>query len=344
MRGIVIAGGLGTRLRPLTLHRPKPLIPVVSAPLLEYQLNYLKSAGITEVCFATNYMADVIEERIGDGSRFGMKLVYAVENEPLDTGGAIRNAYDALAPDDCVVFNGDVLHGFDIAGIVRRHREREAQVTLTLREVKRPHPYGVVPIDECGRVVGFLEPSDEAKRAFDQGAPGSGSDTMNAGLYVLNRQILDSFPKGKCKVERDVFPQLISQGTRVFADVQEGFWIDVGRPGQYLEAVMAVVSGAVSSPKPFRKVADSAISDSACLDESAEILGNCSIGSRVKVSASARIEGSVLMDDVVVGPNCEIVGSILDEGSQIGANCTLKNAVVEAGRVLPTDTRLEDCF
>jgi mannose-1-phosphate guanylyltransferase len=171
LRGVIIAGGFGTRLRPLTLRRPKPLIPVANRPFLEYQVAQLKAAGADEIVFATNYLAERIEAHFGDGSRFGVRMRYAVETEPLGTAGAIRNAVEGLPPDRAIVFNGDILTDFDIGAIVRQHLENRAAVTLTLHRVNRPHPYGVIPVAEDGRVQAFLEPTEEQKRAADRGEP-----------------------------------------------------------------------------------------------------------------------------------------------------------------------------
>lgn len=336
MRGIVIAGGLGTRLRPLTLSRPKPLMPLVNAPLLEYQIAYLKSAGIAEVCFATNYMADAVEAHFRDGSDFGVRLVYAVEKEPLDTGGAIRNAWDALPPDDCVVFNGDTIHSFDIAAIVRRHQERQADVTLTLLEVPRPHAYGVVPLDDEGRVLGFQEPTEEQKRTLS--GPADGSDFINAGLYVINREVMEEFfPQRKCNVEREVFPKVIAAGRRVFGDVQEGFWIDIGRPSQYLRAVRAVLTGEVAAARPFSQVGDSAIDEEACVEGK---VCDCSVVSKgAVVSSEATVEGSVLLEGAVVCDGAVVRWSIIGENAEIQRHSVVENSVIGGGTILTSYTR-----
>lgn len=336
MRGIVIAGGLGTRLRPLTLSRPKPLMPLVNAPLLEYQISYLKSAGIEEVCFATNYMADAVEAHFRDGSEFGVRLVYAVEKEPLDTGGAIRNAWDAMPPDDCVVFNGDTIHSFDIAAIIRRHRERQADVTLTLREVSRPHAYGVVPLDDEGRVLGFQEPTEEQKRNLS--GPAEGTDFINAGLYVISRDVMEEFfPQRRCNVEREVFPSVIAAGKRVFGDVQGGFWIDIGRPSQYLRAVRAVLTGEVAAARPFHKVGDSAI------DETARIKGavcDCSVvGKGAVIEADACIESSVLLEGATVGEGAVIRSSIIGQNAEVEPYCIVENSVIGGGSILTSYSR-----
>lgn len=333
MRGIVIAGGLGTRLRPLTLTRPKPLMTLVDAPLLEYQLSYLKEAGIREVCFATNYMAEQVEEAFGDGSAFGVRLVYAVESEPLDTGGAIRNAYDAFPGDDCVVFNGDTIHAFDIREIVRCHRERRCDVTLTLRRVGRPHPYGVVPCDKDGNVLGFVEPTDEQKRSC--GGPPTGEfDAINAGLYVMSAKSLEQIPQRPCNIEREFFPWLISEGAKVCADIQDGFWIDIGRPVQYLEAVAAVVRGDAKSPRPLLRRGDSAVHATADVEDSAKISCHSAVGASVRIGGNAEILASAILEGSEIGAGARISNSIVAEHCRIGTGVELRNVVLAAETVV----------
>lgn len=337
MKGVVIAGGLGTRLRPLTLTRPKPLMPLVGAPLLEYQIHYLMCAGVREVCFATNYLAEEVERYFGDGSAYGVHLIYAREGEPLGTGGAIRNAFDAFSEkDDCVIFNGDTIHAFNISEIIDSHYKRGAEVTLTLKEVLRPHPYGVVPLDKDGRVLGFLEPTDDQKRRLESSLVEGGADFINAGLYVISREVLEAFPHGPSSVERDIFPALIREGRRVFGDVQRAFWIDIGRPAQYLEAVRAVVKGLVPSPRPVCPVGDSVISKSAEVSEGAVIEGASVVGEGVRVGEGAHITGSVILEGAVIGEGVLMERSIIGEGCVVGSYCQLLECV------LAPETRLPD--
>jgi len=290
---------------------------LINAPLLEYQLTYLKDAGIEEVCFATNYMAEAIENYFGDGSSLGIKLLYALEKEPLDTGGAIRNAYDVFPGEDCVVFNGDTIHAFDISEIIRSHRERNADITLTLREVRKPHPYGVIRINEEKRVLGFYEPTEEQKRSLSD--TGEGFDYINAGLYVINANILEMFPKRRCNVEREVFPKLIMEGKRVYGNIQNAYWIDIGRPSQYLEAVKAVLSGCVRSIKPFRKHNGAAMDEEVEMHPGAKVSGYSSIGRGVKIEKDVEIIDSVIFENSRIHEGAKIQGSIIGEESIIGA-------------------------
>lgn len=333
MRGIVIAGGLGTRLRPLTLTRPKPLMPLVDAPLLEYQLSYLRDAGIMDVCFATNYMADQVEKAFGDGSAYGVRLVYAVESEPLDTGGAIRNAYDAIPGDDCVVFNGDTIHAFDIGAIVKRHRERGCDVTLTLKRVERPHAYGVVPCDGDGNVLGFIEPTEEQKRSVG-GSPTGEFDAINAGLYVMSRQALEQIPQRRCNIEREFFPWLISQGAKVCGDIQDAYWIDIGRPAQYLEAVRAVVRGEVKCPRAILRRGDSAVHATAEVKDSAEVCCHSAVGPSVRIGDNVKVCASAVLEGSVIGPRARISNCIVAEECRIGTDVELRNVVLSAGTVV----------
>ena len=339
MRGIVIAGGLGTRLRPLTLTRPKPLMPLAGAPLLEYQLSYLRSAGISEVCFATNYMADAVEKEFGDGSRLGMKISYAVEEEPLDTAGAIRNAYDAIPGEDCVVFNGDVIHGFDIADIIRRHEERDAFVTLTLRKVERPHAYGVVPLGDDDKVLGFLEPTDEQKHAAT-GPPTGEFDTINAGLYVMRKEALEEIPQRRCNIEREVFPKFISEGKAVYGDVRQGFWIDIGSPRQYLQAIAAIVSGEVGSPRSFLRVEEAAVDPDADVADDVRLCCGCSVGAGAVIESGAEICNSAILEGARVGSGSKVMWSIIGEGTVIGEHTEVRESAVAPGSVLGAFSRM----
>lgn len=339
MRGIVIAGGLGTRLRPLTLTRPKPLMPLAGAPLLEYQLSYLRAAGISEVCFATNYMADTVEAEFGDGSAIGMKLSYAVEEEPLDTAGAIRNAYDAIPGEDCVVFNGDVIHGFDIADIIRRHEERDAFVTLTLKRVERPHAYGVVPLSSDGRVEGFLEPTDEQKR--NVGGPPTGKfDTINAGLYVMRREALEAIPQRRCNIEREIFPKFVAEGKAVFGDVREDFWIDIGKPSQYLEAIAAIIGGQVASPRSFLRVEEAAVDPDAEVADDVRLCCGCTVGAGAVIGKGSEICNTAVLEGVRIGENCKVMGCIIGEGTVIGGNSEIRGSAVAPGSVFGEHSRI----
>lgn len=339
MRGIVIAGGLGTRLRPLTLTRPKPLMPLVNAPLLEYQLYYLRQGGVHEVCFATNYMSDAVEATFGDGAYLNMQIVYAVEKEPLDTGGAIRNGYDAIPGDDCVIFNGDTIHAFDIEKIIKTHKQRNAEVTLTLRPVTRPHAYGVVEIDASSRVTAFKEPSEDQKRNLNTEIK-KGEDLINAGLYIINKDVLETFPKRKANVEREVFPQLIAEGRRIYADIQTDFWIDIGRPSQYLEAISAVVNRKVKCPRDFILRGDSAVDANCKISEDAIITNSSAVSAEVQIHGNAYVTRSAILQGAILKEGCVVSNSIIGDNVIVEPYAEIVNSTLGSGTVISSYSKV----
>jgi mannose-1-phosphate guanylyltransferase len=314
-------------------------MPLAGAPLLEYQLSYLKSAGITEVCFATNYMAEAVESYFGDGSGMGMKIKYAVENEPLDTAGAIRNGYDAIPGEDCVVFNGDVIHNFDIADIVAKHIERDSFVTLTLKEMERPHAFGVVPVDDAGNVIGFLEPTDEQKQSAD-GPPTGEFDAINAGLYVMKKEALEALPQRRCNIEREIFPNFIASGKNVYGDVRKDFWIDIGKPSQYLTAISAIVAGDVASPRPFLRKEEASVDPSADVADDVRLCCGSSVDGDAVIEPGAKICNSAILEGARIGSEASIIHSIVGEGAVIGGGCEIRDCAIAPGSVIGESSRL----
>jgi mannose-1-phosphate guanylyltransferase len=358
-RGVIIAGGFGTRLRPLTLARPKPLMPLANRPFLEYQVALLRSAGITEVVFATNYLAEQIEEHFGDGSAHGVHMIYKEEKEPMDTGGAVRNAIDGLLTMDCVVFNGDVLHDFDLNGILADHEDSGADATLTLYTVRRPHPYGVVPTDDQRRVQAFVEPTQEQKRAADRSEPQEGTDNINAGLYVFRGGVAERIPNRRCNIEREFFPDLIASGALVRGFITGGYWTDVGRPGQLLSATRAILSGQVHTALPpygenvggvfvGEEVSwDGAAVEPGCalgprcrLAPGAAVESYSALGEGCRVGSGSRVSASVILPNVAVGSDSVISGCLIDRDCRIGDNVQLTDVVLGAESELADHSRL----
>lgn len=331
MFGIIIAGGLGTRLRPLTYTRPKHLLPVANRPFLEYQVALLRRHGVTRIVFATNYFAEQIEACFGDGSRLGVRMHYALEEEPLGTADAIRNAARLFSDRSVLVLNGDILTDFDLGAILRFHRARGAQATIALRAVERPHAFGVLDTTPEGRVRAWREPTEAQKRqvAENPGPPTGEIDFINAGIYVLEREIIERIPTCRpVSIERETYPLLLAEGAPVYGVAPSGYWLDIGRPEQYLAANAAVLTGAVRTDVPFRQIAEGAtISPDASLDAAT------SVGPGVCVGAGSRLEGCVLLEEVWVGTGCDLKGVIADRGVQIGDAVTAGGGVV-----LPPET------
>ncbi|MCU1689267.1 MAG: GDP-mannose pyrophosphorylase, partial [Jatrophihabitantaceae bacterium] len=221
---VILVGGKGTRLRPLTLSAPKPMLPIAGVPFLTHLLSRIRAAGIEHVILGTSYRAEVFSEYFGDGSAFGLSIDYVVETEPLGTGGGIRHVAPYLHGDTALVFNGDVLSGVDLRELLARHEENSADVTLYLTRVADPRAFGCVPTRPDGRVTAFLE--KQANPVTDQ---------INAGAYVFRRPVLEAIPAGRpVSVERETFPALLAAGARVFGHIDSSYWRDLGTPADFV--------------------------------------------------------------------------------------------------------------
>src|SRR5919199_3123372 len=243
MKAILLAGGKGTRLRPLTLHTPKPIVPIFDRPFLHYQLDLLKQVPeIDEAILSLNYQPRRIEEIFGDGSDTGLALRYVVEPAPLGTAGAVRYAGESLR-ESVVVFNGDVLTEVDLAAVIALHRERRAKATIVLTPVDNPSAYGLVETDADGNISRFLEKPGEDEITCN---------TINAGIYVLEPETFERIPKDTAwSIERSFFPSLVERGETFVAYVYDGYWIDIGTPAKYLQVHRDIMDGRYSAP-PFR--------------------------------------------------------------------------------------------
>jgi NDP-sugar pyrophosphorylase family protein len=357
MKGIIIAGGPGTRLRPLTYVRPKPIVPVANKPFLEYQVELLKRHGIHEVIFCTNYMAEMIEAHFGDGSAHGVRMSYVIEDSPLGTAGAVKNAEKLFKGETLLVFNGDVLTDFDLSAIIESHKKNHAAVTLTLYGVPSPSPYGIVVTDERKRVLEFREPSEEVKKmlAKNPNVEVTGTDYINAGTYVIDPSVFEQVPADVAySFERQLFPSLLTQGLPVYGYAAQGYWLDIGRPPQYMEAHRALLTGEVKAhvighrtSKGYWMCADAHVDQSANIgstvhigprsriEANSTITGITAIGADCVIGQGSRIENCVLLDKVTVGSNVCLKNSIVDNESVIE-----DNAIVEANSVIGTGSRI----
>lgn len=339
MKGIIIAGGFGTRMRPLTYSRPKHLLPVANRPFLEYQVALLRQHGVTEIIFATNYCADQIEAHFGDGASYGVHMRYALEEEPLGTAGAIRNAAGATMSEVFLVLNGDILTDFDIGALVRFHHERSAKATIALRPVERPHAFGVLDTDGTGRVQDWREPSEEEKRRIAaQSLPKTGeTDYINAGIYILEPDVVSEIPLGRpVSIERETYPQLIAAGAPVYGLAPQGFWLDIGHPEQYLRANAAVLTHAVRTTVAFTQIAEGTkIAKDAVIDPTT------SLGKGVLVGSGSRLAGCIMMDGVRVGQSAVLNGLIAEEHVEIEDETSSRGgAVLATGSILRRGSRI----
>ncbi len=341
MQGIIIAGGMGTRFRPLTHIRPKPLIPVVNKPLLEYQVEQLRLHGVDRIVFATNYLAEKIEEHFGDGSRFGVEMRYAIEESPLGTGGAIRNAAKQLwSQEDFVVFNGDIVCGFDLQQIIAFHLAKSATCTIALTPIPRPNPFGKIIIDSDMCIQSWTEPSEAEKKLLASMNPDAdlheGDDYINAGFYVISPKLLEFIADERpVSFERETFPALIAQDERLYAMPMDGYWTDVGRPSQLMEVTDALLAGKLpgQSPAPISALAQ--VSSEAILSGSVVIADGC------VVEAGARLTNTVLMPNVRIAATSVLNNCIIDSECIIGPSATLDGVVLGAGSCITQGTQLK---
>ncbi len=344
MKGIIIAGGQGTRLRPLTYHRPKPLVPVVNRPLLEYQVALLKEHRIDDIVFATNFLAELIQEHFGDGSRFGVRMRYAVEDAPLGTGGAIRNAADLFPGEAVAVFNGDVLTDYNLGAVLDFHASKGAMATITLQPVPSPNPFGVLKLDDANRVKAWVEPTEEQKKALAQqeNVPITGTDLINAGFYVFSPEFIQAIPPGvKSSVERDIFPKLLAESAPIYGFSPGGFWMDLGRAEQLIAATRAILDGSVKT-----HTVDIAIASSESIAEDVLIRGLTSVGYNVKIGHGAILNDCIILDNVTIGARAVLSHLIVDERTIIGDDVVLEGAlggatpVIASGSVINQGSRM----
>ena len=333
MHAIIIAGGFGTRLRPLTTRHPKHVLPVAGVPFLMHQIAKLADAGISEVVLAASYRAEQFEPLVSAAKAVDVAVHVETEETPLGTGGAIRNAADAmnLRPDDrVVVLNGDQLSGHSIALQIEEFDVARADVSLQLVEVADPRPYGCVPTDDNGRVTAFLEKS-----------PDPVTRQINAGCYVFRRHVIDAIPAdAEVSVERETFPALLRSGAHIVGHVENRYWLDVGTPAALVQASKDIVTGAVRTPAYPYGPSERYVERDAVVESMASVRGGSAVAAGAHIGANARIEGSVVMPGAVVGADAVVIDSVLGPAARIGSRTTLNGAVLGDDAMVGTDCEL----
>jgi mannose-1-phosphate guanylyltransferase len=329
MQALVLAGGEGTRLRPLTLTTPKPVLPLAGRPFLTFMLDWLHEHGVEEAILSLGFLSDTVHAVLGD-IQSGMRLRYVHEDEPRGTAGPVRLAADeGFLADRFLVLNGDVLTDMDLTAEMERHERTGAAGTLALIEVDDVASYGVVPTNDAGEVLEFREKS-----------PGPApTNRINAGAYVLERSVVDLIPAGRAvSFEREVFPQMVGNG--LYGWPADGYWIDIGTPERYLEATWDLLAGRVESTLPERDETGSLVYGGS-LTAGAHIGPQAVLGPHCSVGPDAAIERSVLYDRVVVGADAVIRESIIGAGARIGDRVRMQDAVIGSGAVVEDGTTLE---
>jgi mannose-1-phosphate guanylyltransferase len=329
VQALVLAGGEGTRLRPLTYTTPKPVMPLAGRPFLSFMLDWARSHGVDEVILSCGFMSDGVKQVLGD-IYDGMRLRYVIEQEPLGTAGPVRLAHDeGLLDERLLVLNGDVLTDIDLTAELAQHQRSGARVTLALYPVDDTASYGVVPTDAEARVEAFLEKSGGE-------AP---TNRINAGAYVLEREVVDAIPAGRAvSFEREVFPSLVGDGLYGFPAA--GYWIDIGTPERYLEATWDLLAGRVHSELPPRDETGSLVYEG-CLLSGAHVGPQSVLGRHCSVGSDSRIERSVLHDRVLVGADAAVVESVLAERVRLGERARIEpGAMIGAGAVIGDDAMI----
>lgn len=342
MKAILLAGGKGTRLRPLTIHTPKPVVPIFDRAFLHYQIDLLKQIPeIDEVILSLNYQPRRIEEVFGDGTGTGVRVRYVVEPSPLGTGGAIRYAAQGVT-DTLVVFNGDVMTSVDVKAVVALHRERQARATIVLTPVDNPTAYGLVETEPDGRVRRFLEKPKEDEITCN---------TINAGIYVLEPDTFDRIPKDvSYSIERAYFPSLIERRETFVAYIDRGYWIDIGTPEKYVQVHKDMFDGKFAGGlfqtadrtkpivSPEARIDDGATLTGPCfIDAGAHIKAGATVGAYSVIGRGVVVEESADVQDAIVWPNSRIGQSAVVHGPILGRNCHIGRDAILKGRALLGD-------
>lgn len=338
---ILLVGGYGTRLKPLTIHTPKPMLKVAGFPVTQHQISKAKNAGIDHIVLGTAFKAEVFKTYLGDGSFMGVKLDYAYEPVQLGTGGGIRNASQFLTcgPEDpVVIFNGDVLTGVNIENVLKIWKEKKADVALYLTKVKNPKAYGLVPTDKEGNVLAFLEKPEKDEDII--------TNQINAGMYIFKRKIIDTIPTEKVvSVEREVFPNLLKNNYKVIGVVDESYWLDLGTPQAFVKGSSDLVTGEIKTGLVTNNL-QKLLGENVTINENVELLNGTFVGKNSSIGKNSKLDKCVIGENVFIGQNCVISSSIIASGSKIGDDCEIYDSVIadnveiENGSSCKNDSRI----
>jgi len=332
VEAVVLVGGQGTRLQPLTLRTPKPMLRLAGVPFLAHLIARLRAAGVDHLVLATSYLPTAFSGYLGDGEGIGLRIDYVTERVPLGTGGGIRNVAGHLesGPDEPVlVLNSDIVSGHDLSAQLDLHRRAGAAVTLHLVEVEDARPFGCVPTDPQGRVTDFVEKSDHPV-----------ANLINAGCYVFTRQVIDEIPAGRpVSVERETFPGLLSAGSLVMGYVEPSYWLDVGTPATFVQASADVVRGVAPSEVLPGPVGDTLVDVAATVAATADVTGGSAVGAAM-IDDGVRVDGCVVGDGTHIESDAQLVRCLVGSDARIGARCTLTDAVIGDGATVGADNDL----
>jgi NDP-sugar pyrophosphorylase family protein len=336
MKAVILAGGFGTRVRPLTYLNPKPMLPLVNKPFMNRFISWIRSHGIKDIILSTGYLPNVFENYFKDGKEVGVKITYMKEEVPLGTCGAVKNAEGLLDNEPFIVFNGDVLTGLNLTDMIRFHKDKKADITIALTPVEDPTSYGLVPIDEDDRVEKFLE-----KPSWDE----ISTNLINAGIYIIEKKLLDLVPPNEnYSFERGLFPNALEIGYRIFGFVSNAYWLDLGTPAKYLQAHFDILNRKIN----FEFNGDE-IYKNIFIDKFSKFHKESLISGPIVIGKNCEIEkGAVINPLTVIGNNCYIASgsnistSVLFDGSKVGKNCIIKDSILSYNVKVKDKVIIED--
>ena len=346
LQAVLLIGGFGTRLRPLTDRLPKSMVPVVNRPVIEHTIAYLKQFGIRDIILTLNYLPEIIRDSLGDGERYGVNLVYCMEEDPLGTAGAVKNTEAYLDGGTFVVLNGDVFTDLDIAAMLDYHRAHKAAATIALHQVEDPSAFGVVEMDDTGRVGAFIEKPKKEDAT---------SDWINAGTYLLEAEVLRYAPAGqKYMFEDGLFPTLLREKEMVYGFRDTGYWLDMGRPETYYQLNTDVLAGryrspamklgkglqaaeGVAVPETVEVTGDVVIGVGCLLGEHVRLAGPTILGPGCRLEDGAQVSGSILWNNVAVGGKARVERSIVCSGMSVAGGTSVRDVVKTISKERPLE-------
>ena len=335
MKAVILVGGKGTRLRPITYLNPKPMLPLVNRPFMHNFINWLKLHGIEDIIFSMGYLPSIFKQYFGDGSKFGVNITYVIEERPLGTCGAVKNAEKHLGDKAFMVFNGDILTSLNLTQMISYHQKKKSDITISLTPVEDPSAYGLVPTDKQGRVIEFLEKPSEEEIT---------TNLINAGTYIIEPKIMDLAPEGEnYSFERGLFPQALSLGRKIYGFRSQDYWLDVGTPQKYLDAHHDILGKKVDFDFPYKQDSRGLyIADKVKCDESNFVSGPVAIGQGTILEPGAKVLPlSVIGDNCYISSETEISGSILFNHCRVGRGSVIKDSILSKNVKIDQNVRVE---
>ena len=333
MKAVIIAGGLGTRLRPLTYSTPKVVVPLVNKPFLFYQVELLLAHGITDIILNLHYLSEKVHDVIAELEALGAKISVSLEEDPLGTAGAVKNAEQFFDNEPLLVFNGDVLTDLDLTEMIKFHKNKKSKITIALTPVEDPRAYGLVVLDEGGKIKQFIE-KPETNQII--------ANTINVGTYIIDPKMFADVPKSKFSMfERELFPQSLKKNVPMYGFVAEAYWLDCGTPEKYFVAHKAVLHKDVKAKINGKEKDGVFFGKNTSVDKTARVIGPSVLGDKVKIGADTYIQDIVVLGEgVEVGKNCNLEHVVVWKGTKIGNEAKIKGAIIGANCIIEDNANI----